>query len=137
MLDAEPNRGVVVDSLGEHEPVDRDTIVRASAGGGALIGLAGERSAEVFAVLEIPTALVEVFGAGAVPLGRQCTVRVDAFGAFEKVRGVVAERRLHPRAADGVADTDELAVPVFVGEHPVLTRGRWSGMRARGEIAGA
>src|SRR5580692_5212414 len=109
MLDAEPNCGVVADGFGEHEPIDSDAVVCTSAGCRALIGLAGERVAIAGAVVEVPAALVEVLGAGAVPLGRRGTVCGDAFGSFEKVRGVVAKRRFDPRTPDGVADADEFA----------------------------
>src|ERR1700731_2743481 len=99
----EPDWGVVVDSVGEHEPIDGDTVVGASTGGRALIGLPGQRVAVGGAVVEVPTALVEVLGAGPVPLRRRRTVRVDPFGSFEEIRRVITKRCFDPRSADGVA----------------------------------
>lgn len=72
------------------------------------------------AVLEVPAALVEVLGSGAVPLRGGGAVGVDPLGPFQEVGGVVAERRSGPLATDGLADADELAAALFVGEQPVL-----------------
>src|ERR1700756_3477717 len=123
MLDAESDRGVIAEGVSEHEAIGSDTVVCAPTSLRALIGLTGQWVAEVRAVLEVPAALIEVLRTGAVPLGRRRTVGVDAFGAFEKVRGVVAERCFDPRTPHGVADADEFAVALFIGEQPVLTKG--------------
>ncbi len=87
-------------------------------------------------VLEVSAALVEVLGSGAVPLRGGGAVGVDPLGPFQEVGGVVAERRSGPLATDGLADADELAAALFVGERPVLPEDRRAGVGARGEVAG-
>jgi len=80
------------------------------------------------AVFEVPASLVEVLGAGAVPLGGGGAVGVDPFGALKEVGGVVTERRFGSIATNGLADADEFAVSLFIGEDPVLAERRRSAM---------